>query len=245
MRVPYPKPTQFSDPYHDWDGCEDLLNSILAKEPQDLVSTDYDTIFSAHLPAADYEEGAYYIEPCFEWMGKRTDAVKSNVCGGVFWYIDRFHDRLAQDGLMDSCHLLISNLIASYISECQLVRLTDDELAKYHIRESYREFVKYSRSVHDLVDAVVAFERYSHHFDAIIQTLNSNGVVGSCWWLEITCHARWWYGVYSPTDKSNSRKQKALLRFLDLADYSRHMRAARGYVRDLGFQEYYERISIT
>jgi hypothetical protein len=89
MRIPYPKPNKLSDPYYDWDGCEERLIQILAKEPTALTAEDYGVIFYQNLPAAAYEEGCYYVPYFLSFLRSAPD-LDYYECQGFFWYIDHF-----------------------------------------------------------------------------------------------------------------------------------------------------------
>lgn len=244
MQTPYSKPKTFSDPYHDWYGYETVFQDILAQNPDDLSRSDFGMIFAPILPAADYEEGVYYLDACFRRMSRMESAVESNLCGGVFWFIDRHRERLGADGLLAPCLGLVSDLWRTYTEDFALVRFTDAELREYGIREDWREFVKHSRTVHDLADAMVEHETFRPTLDDLLGSLADGGVVGSCWWVEIAYHARWWYVIHRPGREENERQQAILHRLLDLETYPEHERQARDYARGLGFGEYHRRVSI-
>ncbi len=244
MKSPYPKPKTFSDPGRDWHGYEAVFQDIVARDPDDLTPREFGMIFAPILPAADYEEGAYYLNACFRRMSRRENVVEGNLCSGVFWFIDHHQERLDKDGLLSPCLELIADLWRTYTVDFNLMRFTDEELEQYGIRDDYREFVKHSRTVHDLVDALVEQELYGVVLDGLLKSLADGGTVGSCWWIEITYHARWWYVTHRPGDEENARRQHVLHRLLALEVYPDHERRARDHVRGLGFNEYYGRVSI-
>ena len=37
MKTPYTNPKTFSDPYHDWHGCETVFQDILSRDLDDLT----------------------------------------------------------------------------------------------------------------------------------------------------------------------------------------------------------------
>lgn len=73
MEMTRGKPSQFSDPYHDWEGYEDTFRVILDKDDQELTTDDFGIIFAKHLPAADYAEGIYYIARCIAHIAEGRD----------------------------------------------------------------------------------------------------------------------------------------------------------------------------
>ncbi len=148
MQALYPKPQKFSDSYHDWHGYEAFFQDILDKNPDDLDLDDFNMIFATILPAADYEEGVFYLEACFLWMSRQEDPIDSNLCSGALWFIDHHHQRLERDDLLEPCLHLVADLCRLYTSGYELLRLTNEELKTHGIRASYREFVKNSSTVH-------------------------------------------------------------------------------------------------
>jgi len=244
MQTPFPKPKTFSDPYHDWHGYAPVFQEILDQHPDDLGLGDFRVIFAPILPAADYEEGVYFLEACFHRMSQKENAVQSNLCEGVFWFIDHHRDRLDRDGLLTPCLGLIAALWRKYTADFDLMRLTDAELKEHGIREDWREFVKHSRTVHDLVDVLVENELFGATLDELLASLDGRGVVTSCWWVEIAYHARWWYVIHRPGRKENARRQHVLHRLLSLEVYPEYERQMREHVRGLGFDAYYWRVNI-
>lgn len=244
MQSSYPKPKTFSDPGRDWHGYESVFQDMAARDPDDLTPREFGMIFAPILPAADYEEGAYYLDACFRNMSRRDNVVEGNLCSGVFWFIDHHKERLGKDGLLSLCLELIADLWRTYTSDFDLMRLTDQELEQYGIREDYRQFVKHSRTVHDLVDALIEHELYGAVLDDLLTSLDDGSTVDSCWWMEIAYHARWWYVIHHRGSEENARRQHILHRLLALEVYLGHERRARNYVCDLHFNEYYRRVSI-
>ena len=239
-----PKAAKISDPYHDWDGYEAVFQDILLQNPDDLTLADFNKIFAIILPAADYEEGVFYLQACFRWMSRQEDPIDSNLCSGVLWFIDHHRQRLERDGLLAACLGLVADLCRLYTSGYELLRLTDEELEQHGIRASYREFVKNSQTVHDLLDELAEYELFHPLMDGWLDSLDDGSTVGSGWWAEIAYHARVWYIIYSPGRKANACQQHILHRLLALDDYPEHLRRTRDYVRSLGFREYYQRIGI-
>jgi hypothetical protein len=242
----YPKPKKFSDPFQDWMGCEETLDGILAKDIDELGLSDYNVIFYMILPAASYEEGAYYLDGCFNFMMHNPSAVESNICEGLFWFIDYHRDALRADGILDLCLKRTVALLQDYLSLFELMRLSDAELTRYCIRQDFREIPKRSNSVGDLLDSLVEYELYSAVLSDILAWLNEDAVYHkSCWWIEIAYHVRWWYVTYDADDQANQRRQHLINRLLDLHNYSSHEWRHRDFVRGQGYEQYERRISLT
>ena len=245
MLTPYPKPKKFSDPFQDWMGCEETLDSILARDKAQLGLRDYSVIFAQILPAASYEEGAYYLDGCFDLMRRKTDPVVSDVCRSLFWFVDFHRDALRRDGLLEPCLEETVALSRDYLSSFELMRLSDPELMHYRIDPDFREMPRYSRFVGSLLDSLVEYELYSRVLSDLMVWLNEDVVHKSCWWIEMAYHARWWYVIYNAGDKANPRRQCLINRLLDLHDYSCHWRRCRDFVRRQGYGQYERRVSLT
>lgn len=245
MQIPYPKPKKFSDPFYDWMGCEEQLDNILAKDKVELCLSDYNAIFAQNLPAASYEEGAYYLDSCFDLMKRKGDPVNSDICESLFWFIDFHRDALRQDSLLEPCLDEIVALFQSYTSTFELMRLTNSELTLYRINPDYREKPRYSRLVGRLLKCLVEYEIYSGILSGLLVWLNEDVIDKSCWWVELAYHVRWWYVIYNADDEANPRKQQLVNRLLDLHDYSFHWDKHRDHVRMLGYNQYERRVSLT
>jgi hypothetical protein len=246
MDLPYPKPKTFSDPHHDWQGFDAEFEMIVALRPNDLAPRHFEMIFGGGLPAADYEEGVYYIEACFRRMARKENTIESNLCGDPFWFINHHRLRLAADGLLEPCLGLIAALLRTYTESFELVRLTDEALTEHGIDPNFRELVRFGWTVEELVDALVEYELFWDTLDHFLVSLGGQGVIGSCWWVEIAYHARWWYITHGARsdNEAEGRRQRVLHRLLALDAYPEHLVAVREYARGLGFGGYYERVSI-
>ena len=141
IESPYSKPQKLSDPYQDWCGCEERLSAILKKKKEELVYDDFSIIFYQNLPAADYEEGVYYLEACFNYMSQNK-GLEERVYEGVFWWIDHFKDELEKDGLLGRCIDSTWSLFLVLTKEFNILRLSDEQLKDHGISESYREIAE-------------------------------------------------------------------------------------------------------
>jgi hypothetical protein len=244
MLTLYPKPTRFSDPFQEWEGCEETLDNILSTEKGDLGLSDYDTIFYLITPAANYEEGAYYIDGCFDFMRRKLSRIESNICEGLFYFINYHRERLKEDGLLSQCLEEIINLFQCYTASFELMRLTDGELEQYGTDPTYRELARYYLSIWSLIDYLIGYELYSSVLDSSLTWLDQDDVHKSCWWIEIADHVRVWYVIYNAVDESNSRKQRLMDRLLKLHDYSFHMHRQSDFVRQTEYMQYWERLSV-
>ena len=225
MLIKYSRPEKLSDPFQDWMGCEKTLTGVLAKDKTSLDRSDYDVIFAHGLPAANYEEGAYFLDSCFDFMRRKQSSVESHLCEGLFDFINYHRERLEEDGLLSQCLGEIIRLFQSYTSSFEVIHLTDAELEHYKIETCYREWPKYSRVVEELVEYLVEYELFSSVLDDSMTWLNQEDVHKSGWWIAIADYVMMnWYVIYEDHDESNARKQRLIYRIFNLHDYSSHMR---------------------
>ena len=225
MLITYPKPEKFSDPFQDWMGCEKTLTDVLAKDKTSLGENDYNVIFARTLPAANYEEGVYYLDSCFDFMRRKQSSVESHICEGFFDFINYHRERLEKDGLLNPCLEELVRLFQSYTSSFEVIHLTDEELEQHQIIPSYRDWPKYSRVVEDLVEYLIEYEFFAPVLDDLMAWLNQNDTHRSQWWIAIAYYVMTnWYVIYDDQDESNARKQRLIYRLFNLHDYSSHMR---------------------
>jgi hypothetical protein len=245
MKEKYGKPQQFSDPHHDWYDCPERLQELIEKKDNDLNLEDFGAIFSEWLPAADYEEGLYYIPLCFGYMSKMLDPVATNICTSIFWYIAYFKNRLKEDGYYADCLKLIRELVQSYTDNFELIRLSDDELEEYVIDKRYREMPRYCRSVYDLVDCLIKYEEFWDLLLDWIEGLAKRGGAASCWCVDIASHVRWWHILYREDDTANGRKEELINRLHRFGEYKKHWYIVSQFAASKKFYEYNRRVSIT
>lgn len=68
--VPFVRPLRFTDPYGDWNGCEEL-HALPLKPPDELSERELMAIFASYLPLGAYDESGYYIPQVLSFI-KRT-----------------------------------------------------------------------------------------------------------------------------------------------------------------------------
>ncbi len=192
MQCPYPKPCKLSDPFYDWFDCEDQLTEILAKSPRELTCEDYGVIFARYQPAADYEEGCYYIDPYLDYLSEAT-ALEARGCESFFWYVDHFADRFARDGLLEPIRERLWECFLKLTASFKVVRLTDVELERLHYCPSCREFAYLTRTIPDILDGITEWQvfkptlsKLQAHFHRPLSVTHSH------WFCELAYHTRSW-----------------------------------------------------
>ncbi|MBI3653302.1 MAG: hypothetical protein HY231_19915 [Acidobacteria bacterium] len=244
MKSKYGKPKQFSDPYKEHGECQEELKKILDKEDRRLTLEDFSYIFSIALPAADYQEGVYYIPLCFEQMMKKEDPINSNICQGIFWYLTHFKKELEADYYYRDCMQMIRVLSHCYTQDFELIRLSEEELDAHSIDPRYREMAKHSSSVHDLIDVLIRYSEYEEILFNWVDSLDNKSLVANCWWINIGYHVRWWQILYHENDKSNERKEKLIHRLHKFGDYQARWWEASSFAASKKFYEYNRRVSL-
>lgn len=240
MNSPYPKPRQLSDPFHDWAGCQDRLAAILAKPLPELTRDDYSTIFYQHLPAADYEEGCYFVAAYLDFLSQ-TSGLEERGYEGFFWYINYFADRFARDGLLEPIHERLWHCCLQLTATFRIVRLSDAELEQEGICPSYREIAHLTRTVPDILDGVTQWPV----FDPVLKRLLANfdqplSVEHAHWFHEFAFHTRSWLWLeQQPLDR-----HQAVFDFFHRLDRFRahHEKVITSPISE-GFFEYNRRMS--
>lgn len=246
MKDRYGKPKKFSEPYEyeELKASSEVFREILDKKDDELTNWDFGVIFSDHLPAADYQEGLYYIPLCFDYMLRKQDPIRSNICLSLFWYTYHFRDKLEADGYYEECLGLIRKLVELYTSEFELIRLDDNQLEEYSIHKNSREMAKYSYSVRRLVDCLIKYPNYWTLLCEWIDSLNSVELTKSGWWIEISYHTRWWHLFYQDDDEANERKEILIHRLHKFGEYVNHWHIVSTWAASQKFYEYNRRKSI-
>jgi hypothetical protein len=241
--VPYPKPTQLSDPFQDW--YEARLIEVVSKHKADLTLADYNVIFYKTLHAATYEEGAYYIDGCFELMNKMEDRFDSNICEGLFHFINYHRKKLAGDHLLEPCLEATAELLRSYTSTFEVVRKGDDDPNFHVIDPTLPEVAIYEWSVWELIEELTEYPLYCNVVTEFFDWLDGDEVCKSCWWINISSYACGWL-TSLPTRKEFRLRQPIIHRILNWHTYPRHLHSYRNYMRSSEkiFSRYERRVSI-
>jgi hypothetical protein len=245
MRVPYPRPATLSDPYMDWMESGAEIQRVVATDPASLTRDDYWMIFYQNLPAANYQEGCFYV-PFFLAFYRRAPDFTAPGFDGFFWFIDHFRDDFVRDNLLSPILDEIWDIFLTLTATFSVHRLTDAELEEHGISPSYREMAPRSRVVHEMLDAFTSWpvydpllERLRTHF-APVQT-----PAHSFWFCECAFHTRTWLWV----DSEPAERRQALFDYFHRFEhFSPHYRNSflnmKGNLTE-GFFQYNVRMSPT
>ncbi len=217
----YPKPKGFSDPQSDWEGCEEIFQQITAKDDDRLTTDEFGMIFHHPLPAADYEEGAYYIEKCFEHIGTGREIKHSHWPEGFLGWLDNSADRLEADGLMAEVRRLILCTFWRLVDSFELFDLSGEQCAALGLSAEYSVGPYNCTTVWDFIDELTLYDRFHPECEAIVSSLVASEQPAHVrWYLEIARHTRVWALIYRP-DASDDfvRKEELFHRLHRFADY--------------------------
>lgn len=227
MQKRYGKPKRFSDPYKDFSDEDQELAEISAKTDEELSLSDFGWIFQMYLPAADYEEGLYYIPLCFELM-ENSCPFEANVCVSLFWYIEHFRENLQKDGFYRDCLERTERLFEMFTSDFVVA----DE---YQPAPQFRlSKLKYGRSVEKLVNGLGYCEETWEMFSEFLFGLKDKGEIGSCWWIIVSYCVRDWL-LYRERKSFGYKYHKIIFEhFHKFGEYPRHWEKAMTYTKKKG-----------
>lgn len=211
----YSKPKNLSDPYYDWHGYEKRFNEILSKDASQLGTEDYWIIFHRNLPAADYEEGCYFLEFCFSHIKNAWDIHDSSYPDSLLWWIDHFQEKLKSDGLWDDCLIHLKTTIGHLLNSFELFDLDEEKCKKIGRDFSYSIGPYNQSTVTDLIDDLTIFDSFEPFLNEMIDGLiNSNSISNIRWYVDIAFHTRSWCTIYNDDelfkDLDNFERKEAL-----------------------------------
>jgi hypothetical protein len=197
MKILYEKPKTLSDPFFDWQDSEAEISKVLATNPQALDHDAFSIIFYENLPAANYQEGCFFV-PYFLDFYEATPNFRTPNLTGFFWFIDYFRHDFERDGLIDPIFARIWEIFLNRTLTFTIYRLSDEELMQYSISDSYREMASGSPLIHELLDC---FTKWAV-FDSVLDRLQSHFEQASqpersFWFCECAFHTRNWLWVDS------------------------------------------------
>lgn len=209
----YPKPKKFSDPYQDWEGCEDELRNILSKADDDLTTEDYAAIFYRNLPPADYPEGAYYISRCISHIARGRAVHASRFPDGFLWWLVHFKDQLKQDQAFDAAKRSLVAALFELLDHFELFDLTEEECKA--IGRSFTSSVGpyNSSTVSDIIDELTIYDEFLPEL-AMVEThlTASDRIEHARWYVEIAFRTRSWLTTFRDDDDglNNYRRKEEL-----------------------------------
>lgn len=191
------RPTTLSDPYGDWHGCEEILAAVLATDSANLTTADYHVIFAQNLPAADYDEGVYYLEHCFGMIARSSVIHESVYPISVLWWIDNFKEQLGTDGLLESTLDRVNCSMLAMLDRFELYSLTEPECIKLGRDFRYSVGAINSPTICDIVDDLTIWPLFDPVMDSILDWLSDTSIENRArWWVEIAFHSRAWILYY-------------------------------------------------
>ena len=205
----YPKPYMFSDPYYDWEGCADRLREILNKPDADLTTDDYDIIFAKHLPAADYPEGAYYMDKCISHIACGRDVHTSRFPEGFLWWLVHFKNQLKQDNAFDTAKNSLVSAFWTILEQFELFDLTETECESIGRSFSYSQGAYNSSTVCDIIDELTIYDEFIPELDSIVAALAASDRIEHVrWYVEIAFHTRSWCTTFTTDDHGLDNYQR-------------------------------------
>ena len=242
----YPKPKQLSDPFSDWQGCEDQLRAILQKDDVELNADDFNVIYYSCLPAANYEEGAYYIEKCTDYIATGWDIRDSRLPSGLLRWIVTYGEELAADRLFDDAKGLIVSSLWRLLDRFDLFDLTKEECARLGMDFSYAIGPYNRETVGDFMDELTIYDEFEPELNGIVDRLiESDELSHIRWYIEIAAHTRTWSLLYNEehSEPDERRRKEALLHRLHAFPvYHRKGWAAMKAAQQEDKQKYVERV---
>lgn len=194
----YPKPETFSDPYYDWEGYEARFREILGKPNSDLTTEDYAIIFAKHLPAADYPEGAYYIDKCISHIACGREIHTSRFPDGFLWWLTHFKDRLAQDHAFDAAKSSLVSALWTILDHFELFDLTEAECETIGRSFTYSVGPYNSSTVSDIIDELTIYDEFLPELDKLVADLTTSDRIEHVrWFVEIAFHTRSWCTTFT------------------------------------------------
>lgn len=243
----YPKPKHLSDPFRDWQGCEDQLLAILQKEDADLNRDDFGVIYFSCLPAANYEEGAYYIEKCTNYIATGRDVRDSRLPDGFLRWMVTFQEQLVADGLFDQAKALVVDSLWHLLDQFELYDLTEEECAKHGMDFAYSVGPYNHQTVHDFFDEMTNFDEFDAELNGIVRKLTTSYETAHIrWYIDIAAHTRIWLILYSPPSSLEDwdRKEALFHRLHSFRIYSVKGESAFRTTRAEGKDKYIHTVSV-
>jgi hypothetical protein len=197
----YPKPDGFSDPHQDWEGCGDLFRQILDKRDEDLTTDDYRVIFAQHLPAADYAEGAYYIDKCIAHIAGGREVHASRLPEGFLWWLAHFRERLEQDQAFGQIKESLVSAVWENLDRFELFDLTEEECKSIGRSFMYSVSPYNSSTVNDFFDEITIYDDFEPELERMVGDLvSSDRIEHVRWYVQIAFHTRSWCTVFNVDD---------------------------------------------
>ncbi len=237
MQTKYGRPKQLTDPYKDFEGYEDKLTKIINKKDEELNFEDFGLIFSMFLPAADYQEGLYFIPLCFEKMEKSCP-FEENVCVSLFWYIGHFQDKLKEDGFYADCIREIESYFEMITKDFVVVNEYQPSL-RYRLSK-----LKYGLTVERIAYGAMQTDETWKILSKLLFGLKDKGSIGSCWWIMVSYFVRDRIS-YAQKRSLNYRKEKIMFEhFHKFGEYSKHFEKARLCTQEKGTYSFLPQFAI-
>lgn len=201
------KPTKFSDPYSDWKGYEDVFQTIIKKPESQLDIEDFQIIFAKLLPAAEYSEGLYFIEPCLSYVSEGHDVFKSRFPDGLIWWIMDHQEKLKNEGLFLEILKSIEATFWKLVDFFEIFELSENDFQRYGVDPKVGTVPFNHQTLMDLIDDLLSYPELFQLWEKLLSKMKSSiDNNHSRWYIEICRHSREWL-MYPPVYKPDLKER--------------------------------------
>jgi len=212
----YSKPSQLSCPcsypnIDDMFARKQTLNKILDQKTEELTIADYNVLFAKFLPAANYEEGCYFLDYCFEYIEKQNSIHDSFYPNSLLWWVDSYRQNFKNDFLWDEVIHRIKRTLFILLDTFRLFKLSKKECDKIGRNYDYSIGPYNSVTLCDIFDDLTIYDSMEDILWEVVSFLEHSDKTDHCrWYVELAYHSRSWCLFYDETDELDNyiRKEK-------------------------------------
>ncbi len=184
FQVPYHRPKQLSDPFHDFTPI--ILNKILETPDSLLKWYDYQNLLGPHLPAGTYEEVIYFLPRAFDFiLAHDEDAL--DVITSIVGFASKNNDKLQADAILEPTRLALKNCLIHWTSTFHVHHFDLVACQAKGWGLKHYDIVKHSQLVSEALHDLIKFQTHldiAQHF--VYQIAHNNAdLLKAAWFLEI------------------------------------------------------------
>ena len=156
--MPRQRPTQLSDPYHDFSEKE--LETFLAVPDDKLESNHLHCLLDPILPAGTYEETAYFLPLAFQFLIDHGEPA-GDLVGCVVGFASNYAQQLEADGSLGDVRDALRSMLRHWTREFVVRHVKRDAGQEGKWISDHFDFVNNSSLVAEAIDELIRFEKHA------------------------------------------------------------------------------------
>jgi hypothetical protein len=183
FRTPYPRPSRLSNPFKHFSQSE--LKRILQTANDQLIFSDFRTIFHWSTPAGTYEEVAHFLPCALEYMRCDPNGAREFI-SGILCFVSGHAVQLGKDSLLSHINEAIRSCFEIWTSQFVVEHFDEKACQQRGWGIKHFDCVRNSEIVRELFESLQKYQIFKNLAAELLESLATaqGKATKSAWFLE-------------------------------------------------------------